>query len=326
MNTRKNIAYITILQAFAFLCVVMGHALSLYSETGWYHHWHFVPKLHHINQVIYNFHMPLFFFISGFLLFATAKDFSWLKYNRKRFIRLVVSYYIACIFYCIPIYSYLNISHSTTPLRDWASSFLTMRNLGYLWFLISLYVTSFIFTIVIKTPLRKYPLILLLIFILCNRYPQYLNLPPPFIYTAMSKLIYFYFGYLVAEYMNTIKTYINVKNIALLCIIAFTCFYLKYTTVSAAFFILFFFGLFYHLSARFPNLSEFPLIRCISANMLLLYVLHEPIMIGMLKTMDFGYSVNPYLMALMLFTFDLIICLNLAYLYNQIREYITKRQ
>ena len=79
-----------LLQTFAFLLVVLGHALCLYSEAGWYGHLHTFSVLNTIHKFIYTFHMHLFFFMSGFLLFYTTNgEISWLKYNKKRFFRLL---------------------------------------------------------------------------------------------------------------------------------------------------------------------------------------------------------------------------------------------
>jgi len=321
MNTKRNIPYITLLQAFAFLCVVLGHALSLYSRTGWYRHWHYVPTLHHINQVIYNFHMPLFFFLSGFLLFKTTQGiFSWFAYNKKRFNRLIITYYLAGIFYCIPAKAYINPLKSGQPLEEMSYLFLTLKYPDYLWFLISLFFTSLAFTTFIKTPLRKYPWLLIILFIIFNQFPQYLGLHEMFVRKVMINLIYFYLGYLCAQHLDTIIKYINIKSICLLLIAAFISFCTYYRNLSAALFILFFFALFYNLSQHYSKLSEIKIIRFISDNMLLLYIFHEPIMIGTLKAMNYGYSANPYLMALFLFSFDLIISLNLVYIYRQIKS------
>ncbi|OYP59578.1 acyltransferase family protein, partial [Prevotella sp. P3-122] len=55
MEIHKRLQYVDFLKGFAILCVVVGHIAA------------FNPKCDLLIDFVYSFHMPLFFFISGFL-------------------------------------------------------------------------------------------------------------------------------------------------------------------------------------------------------------------------------------------------------------------
>lgn len=60
----KRLDYIDKLRGFAILMVVMGHLYLPYTKDG---------SSHPVAEMIYSFHMPLFFFISGYLCEITHK-------------------------------------------------------------------------------------------------------------------------------------------------------------------------------------------------------------------------------------------------------------
>ena len=62
---KKRIEWIDSIKGFAIICVVLGHIVKGYMDAGLY------PEntslMHAVYNIIYAFHMPLFFTISGFL-------------------------------------------------------------------------------------------------------------------------------------------------------------------------------------------------------------------------------------------------------------------
>ncbi len=56
MEMRNRVEYIDSLRGFAILLVVMGHLIQTNYRDGF---------VHPIFNIIFSFHMPLFFFISG---------------------------------------------------------------------------------------------------------------------------------------------------------------------------------------------------------------------------------------------------------------------
>ena len=82
MTTSANrYEYIDIAKGIGILLVVWAHILLV----GWTH------------RFIYAFHMPLFFFISGYL-FKSDKYNSFKDFFKKRFKRLIIPYLIYSVF------------------------------------------------------------------------------------------------------------------------------------------------------------------------------------------------------------------------------------
>ena len=77
-NTRKN--WIDAAKGYGMILVILGH-ITEYSPVG---------------MIIYSFHMPLFFFLSGYL-FSVKRSFGEFAHNKTR--RLIVPYFI----YAIPL-------------------------------------------------------------------------------------------------------------------------------------------------------------------------------------------------------------------------------
>lgn len=315
MNT-KYLSFIGILQTFAFLCVLAGHALSLYSNSGWYGHWHIVSSLNNLNEFIYSFHMPLFFFISGYLLFYTTKgQIKWFQYNYKRFKRLIIPFYLAGFLYYLPLIFFIN--PGKTPFVVTFQGFVTLYSPGYLWFLVTLFSATLLLSLFLISPLRKYPFLLFILLAIANIFPQTFGLPDVICKKVMINCLYLYIGYLTAK--HPVEKYINKLNIFLLFTFSGLFFHYHFYTLTSCGFILAFYALFYYISFQFPQIANYQFIKFISANMLLLYILHEPIMIGLLKSWRYASMINPYIGATSLFLLDLFITMNLVYIYKLLK-------
>jgi fucose 4-O-acetylase-like acetyltransferase len=85
----ERIKYIDSLRGFAIFLVVLGHSMA------WtYPNWKIALESGNIStmlwwQIIYSFHMPLFFFISA-LLYKSGNPYSTLK---KRFVNLLIPFF-----------------------------------------------------------------------------------------------------------------------------------------------------------------------------------------------------------------------------------------
>ncbi len=65
MIGKERIAWIDAVKGFAIICVVLGHVVNGYMDAGLYSQ--HTAFLQDIYNMVYAFHMPLFFMISGFL-------------------------------------------------------------------------------------------------------------------------------------------------------------------------------------------------------------------------------------------------------------------
>lgn len=87
----KRFDYLDELRGFAVLLVVLGHLYLPYTTEG---------SLHPVARAIYSFHMPLFFFISGYLCELTNRinSIGYIGFLKKKSIALGFPY----LFWLIP--------------------------------------------------------------------------------------------------------------------------------------------------------------------------------------------------------------------------------
>lgn len=130
-TAKKNsirIEYIDIAKGIGILLVALAHAdVSLFS-----------PYLH---QFIYSFHMPLFFFLSGYFFNSNIPFRVLLK---KRFNAILKPYFVTILFIYIASISFTNMRFMTAFGRIVKSLYATGYYIDWvqLWFLPSLFVTS----------------------------------------------------------------------------------------------------------------------------------------------------------------------------------------
>lgn len=136
---RSSLDYVDYAKGFGILLVMLGHVNLV------------VPKSNHLAhyfvQLIYSFHMPLFFVITGFLL--GYKDSTLPKGTvpalkvGKLFLRLMVPYYIYSVVYIlIGIYRY---GYTDEYLTDMITAVWTTMGSAPLWFLSTLFFARLLF-------------------------------------------------------------------------------------------------------------------------------------------------------------------------------------
>jgi len=126
--TSKRVEYIDIARGIGILLVVMGHNdFSLISPFAY--------------QVIYSFHMPLFFFLSGYFLDASIPFFEFLK---KRFHSILKPYFFTIFLIYFMSVSFEKMRFSTALQRITKSLYGSGYYLDWvqLWFLPHLFVVS----------------------------------------------------------------------------------------------------------------------------------------------------------------------------------------
>lgn len=86
----ERLRFIDALKGFAILLVVFGHCVADCVSSNSYPE--FTRPLVALKDFIYNFHMPLFFMISGFVFYFSESYNRW----RSRVLNLVLVYVIWC--------------------------------------------------------------------------------------------------------------------------------------------------------------------------------------------------------------------------------------
>ena len=148
-----RIEYIDIAKGIGILLVALAHAdVSLFS-----------PYLH---RFIYSFHMPLFFFLSGYFF---KPEIPFWRLLKKRFNTILKPYFVTIVLIYVASLSFTNMRFVTMFGRLVKSLYATGYYIDWvqLWFLPSLFVTSlfafFLYrTVLIRIPNRYVRLLVLL--------------------------------------------------------------------------------------------------------------------------------------------------------------------
>jgi fucose 4-O-acetylase-like acetyltransferase len=139
----KRIEYLDIAKGIGILLVVLGHndfeVISLFA-----------------HQVIYSFHMPLFFFLSGYFINATVPFFDFFK---KRFNALLKPYLFTILLIYLTSISFEKMGFNTAITRTIKSLYGSGHYLDWvqLWFLPHLFVVSLYAFLFIRIVSSKLP-------------------------------------------------------------------------------------------------------------------------------------------------------------------------
>lgn len=156
--SKKRDNLMSLMSIIGIILVVLGH--SGYTGTN------IAMDCPYLCKWIYNFHMPLFFFISGFLFSLTNESF--LEMNKKnmlfkKVLRLLIPYFsIGIVLWCV---KYVFSSFASVERHFSLASFLKMfvapsaedSTMGYLWYLITLFMVFLIMSVlpVLRVDLKK---------------------------------------------------------------------------------------------------------------------------------------------------------------------------
>lgn len=138
VESKKRLPYIDIGKGVAMLLVILGHSGTL-------------PQS--LMCIIYSFHMPLFFALSGYT-FSTKKDFKTFFVSKIK--GLLVPYFFLCLilfFFCdVLLHTFFGVTPDTA-VNHLIGIFLGFRNTKYyfsMWFILTLFVSEIILYFFIK--------------------------------------------------------------------------------------------------------------------------------------------------------------------------------
>ena len=222
-----EIEWVNILKGFGILMVVVGHMTESQSKSG---------------QLIYLFHMPLFFLISGYL-FKPDKDLK--NYFRKKSIHLMLPYIsFLILIYLIPQIVLMFIDHNPSfynLLHIVKTGLVGGRELkgsaGTLWFISCLFLSQQLINILVSKYSAKLATCLVIFFFILGYihsifFRQYWL--PLGLDVVLGAVPIFYIGYIFKSYEMHIHLIVPASIIALLSIvIIFKEYLLAYDMKSA---------------------------------------------------------------------------------------------
>jgi len=208
---KKRLNWVDMAKGFAMILVMFGHA----------------PFSSRIRAEIYTFHVPLFFFMSGYL-------FSHVKYNnfaallKKRLITIGIPY--LCFSFIEYIYFFVdNNKHNVSPLKSFIGTFIPIRfnsgtaHNGTLWFIACLFITELIFFLIVrytKNNNKKIITCLVVSSIIGGFYSTYIKIPLPYsIDVSLIAVVFYGIGYLIKGMENKVSKLVNMRYLIIFLII-----------------------------------------------------------------------------------------------------------
>lgn len=226
---RKENLLMSLLSVWGIMLVVLGH--SGFEEPI------IMNKLYYLHKWIYSFHMPLFFMISGYLFSYTNENFTGIdakEFLKKKFLRLLVPYFVLGIVIFLIKYAFSSLSHATREFS--ISNFFMMfiaptgqnSTMGFLWYVFTLFV---IFSVVIilgklKLDLKRVGVCFALIVLF---WAMFILMPSTSLFnwsTVCKDLPYFIIGILYKRYEPGLSRFFNQQGLLKLAV---------FTTLSLAF-------------------------------------------------------------------------------------------
>lgn len=231
-SNKRKFLELDVLRIMAILLVVCGHcAYTKFAEpANGLIELADTPMLHEtiylfavkIVGLIYMFHVPLFFALSG-MCYALNEhaEYSLDKFTWKKFNRLIIPFFLVGSLYMVPV-KYLAKYFPDIFLAE--KVFFNLEFYGHLWFLLVLFEIFMIFRL-----LRQYfqnsitPLIFISLVFYFVGIPKLYDLiggqNPYLILHAVTYLIWFVLGYVIYREHDAVENYLNRYSSYALCFI-----------------------------------------------------------------------------------------------------------
>lgn len=180
------------LKGLAIGFVVIGHAvIGLQTKNILGNGWDSVVAF------IYSFHMPLFFFCSGFFISTQIEKLSSIGFFQSRFWRLI--YPLVLWTYIFLGIKFLAGSFQNTPIEFADLLRLPLPPYAHLWFLWALFITHVVFYALSKAGLtnRSSNIVLFVLTAIMTSLSLWGNILPPLLAQGMGHLVFLLFGCLI---------------------------------------------------------------------------------------------------------------------------------
>lgn len=231
----KNIDYVTFLQSFAVVLVLLGHSIPKVIEGN-------IPLgFDLLHKLIYTFHMPLFFVISGFLL---AKSFvvqsksilSFKTFVIDKFKRLIIPYIsIGTLAYCLKAFIFNKFAYrpAEVSFEFYIKSLLIPWDNPniYLWFLPTIFAILILGYFLLKINIlkvKKMSLILFFLFLFISNFSTNINISLFNFKGIIFYFFYFYLGILFFIYKDVVfKILVKFYILIILFLMFVLCFFIN---------------------------------------------------------------------------------------------------
>lgn len=152
----ERIGWIDICKGIAIVLVVIGHVVASFHNSGIYLDAVF---FNNVGAIIYAFHMPLFFIISGYL--ASLRQKRGKENIKKKLISYGIPYLIFSLITVVAKIVFKDVSNSSLGVDDLLSIF--FYPISSLWFLYALLIISILHDLIrkyLEKPIFKYSILI----------------------------------------------------------------------------------------------------------------------------------------------------------------------
>lgn len=251
----KKINWISILQGWSMLLVVIGHVTltNKFNDPS-------TTISTTIETIIYRFHMPLFIFLSGFLFHRTSFNSNYSHIIKNKIRRLLVPYFAFSLF-TLFLKIYLN-PLMKRPVDNPISEILNIlffppqNPLGEMWFVSTLFII-FILTPIFKISIQNLPytIIAIIVFVILHFFfPSGINFLSM---SLVSKyILYFYLGILFSYHQVNLYIYTINRFVVILFLFIISCLLPEIPIISSFIGIIFSISLCLIISRYAPRLFQ----------------------------------------------------------------------
>ena len=301
---------VSILKFYGILLVVLGHVTFSYSPMSI-----ITPNLpsttlNLVKDIIYSFHMPLFFFASGcifsYQLEVKQKPMTFMQLFKNKAKRLLLPFFAFGLFMVYPTMVLLGFRD---PVHYFIDGFILALDPRHLWFVMTLFLLFLVFFGLRKIcnklhiPIWTTSILALLIY----SFPM--NIMYFQIRNVEEYLIWFTLGYLFTIYKPVFKYVV----MAALCGLGFNMVMPEFipSNMLKLFNAIIGVAIFYLLAARTIKIEETKLYQWIAPNSFGIYLFHAMI-IYWLEFIAAPYQINPYLLSIAVFVTSLTLSILLT--------------
>jgi fucose 4-O-acetylase-like acetyltransferase len=201
----KRVDYIDLAKAVAIILVIVGHCF-----------WHGVI----LDRLIYAFHMPLFFIISGFFV----KELNFKEGVKKYSKAYLKPYFLTCaiILFVTLICCYRDGNNLLETIRTWlvttmfasgwsggSELFATIPMIGQIWFLVAIFWSCFLYSLLKKYDLKWRLIITTLLLLFGSFSVRYIRLPFS-LQAGMGGIFFLCVGDIIRE-KDLVQWFFNLK-------------------------------------------------------------------------------------------------------------------
>lgn len=306
----KHIYFYDWLRIFATVFVVIGHSAYINMGGTTYElpnglsaSYNSLPLafLRYLSGWVYQFHMPLFFILSGAVL-AIKPIKSFDKVCISKIKRLIFPYFVYGFLFMIPV-KYLNNYYNGTNISVAFTSFLSGSNNGHLWFLPALFWCIMVFVIIFKI-LKRFNVKSLYLLLFISGIIQLYHSSVPFDFFLLQKgldyIFWFALGYVFETERRSYPSW-GIKNLSITIVILLFLEFLNYKYyILNPFFQIVCGSFLTYVIARlfsqlFKNFTTAKIWKIITRNLFNIYLFHDPLEYVILKIfMNNNYLISSF--------------------------------